>query len=86
MKYVLTLGLLGIMAVATSGCSNDMTAASVRGDMHKDLVTPGETAGEVENRMAFTSTVNTNNFNQDLLRFMLLDRPSRSIQYPTIGE
>lgn len=85
MKYVLTFVVLGIAALALTGC-NDITADSIRSDLPKDLHTPGETKGQVDNRVAFTSTVDLRNFNQDMLRFMLMDRPSRSLDYPSIGE
>lgn len=86
MKYILSLAALGIMALGMVGCSNEITAQRMREEMPKELATPAETKGQVDNRIAYTATRELRGFNEDLLRFMLLDRPSPSIEYPDVGD
>jgi len=77
---------LGLMLLAAVGCQDKITAEDLRHDMPGDLHTPAETREEYKNRAALTATVNLRRFNQDVMRVLLLDRPSRGLDYPTALE
>ncbi|NBB83247.1 MAG: hypothetical protein GVY28_07555 [Alphaproteobacteria bacterium] len=77
---------LGLMLLAVVGCSDKITAQDIRHDMPGDLHTPAETREQYNNRTALTATVNLRKFNQDVMRLLLLDRPTRGLSYPTALE
>ena len=87
MKRLMMWTALLIVGVAIVGCGKkQLTASDVRKQLADDLVTPYETQGEVDNRIAHTSTTNLRGFNLDLMRLLLLERPHRSMHYPTVRD
>ncbi len=62
---------------------DEITAAEMRAEMANDLHTPAQTRTEYENRTSLTTIINGRKFNQDVMRTLLLDRPSRGMDYPT---
>jgi len=88
MRYVLACLIAASLTLAV-GCSSEpkpITAESLRQDMPADLHTPAETREEYLNRTHLTTTINMRKFNQDVLRLLLLDRPARTMDYPTALE
>lgn len=64
----------------------EIKLGKLRRQMADDLHTPGATREEYENRAHLTKIINDRKFNQDVMRVLLLDRPSRALDYPTTLE
>lgn len=86
MRYALLFALVLATAMMLGGCGNNKTVRGpeyYRKQLSKDLHTPMETKGEVDNRVAHTLIMNARKLNAEWMRIWLIDHPSRSLGAPT---
>ncbi len=74
--------VVGLSLMAGCDTSPRSDVDQLRADIADDLVTYGQTQGQVDNQITRTSYHNMRGINDDLMRILLLDRPSRSSYYP----
>ena len=83
MMKLLTVTGLAMVLLLSIGCDHDkITARDVHADMSPELSTTGRTPGEVDTQLSKTVDMNGRSAWDDLLSFLLLDRPSRLNIYP----
>ena len=87
-NVMLCLALAVFVMVPLAGCQSGdkVTADSIRWDLADDLHTPALTREETDNRIFHTMTVNLRKLDDEVVRLLLLDRPSRGFNYPSILE
>jgi hypothetical protein len=91
-KKLFTFGFFAAIGLAVGCSSSDtadadqlppITAKSVHENMSPELISRAHTSGEIDTRISRSMDTNGRSAWDDLLMFLLLDRPNRATLYPT---
>jgi uncharacterized membrane protein len=81
-QFFMIVCILGLLLVL-GGCNRTAKKDwSTRIAVAQTMTTPTGTEGQMHNRMTRTAILNGRQINDDLMRFFLLDRPSRMSMAP----